>query len=101
MEYKLSKPIKTANGETIETLNIDFDELTIQDIKSANKVKKLFDDSQVSTDSISPRLDSNLRIALAWISAIKHDNRLSLNDVLSISAKDAMCLSEEALNSFF
>lgn len=102
MKYELSKPLKLIQGDTITELTIDLESLTLQDLKAAYKVKALFTDSETNRKDesaiISPRLDSNLRIAISWISAIKNDNRITFNDILNLSTKDALCLSEDAID---
>lgn len=102
VEYTLSKPI-LAKEQKITTLNMDFEALSLSDIKNARKVRAfLCDDTKdVSAGDLSPRCDSNLRIGLAWIAAIKNDSRLTLNDVLQLSARDALHLSEKALDYLF
>lgn len=99
---KLSKPIHLESGETVETLSLDFDSLALIDIKNARKVKALFTDSK-DVDPLaaaSPRLDSDLRVALAWVAAVKADKRLKTTDVLQLSALDAMSLSEICFNDW-
>lgn len=103
VEFTLSKPI-IAKEQKITTLNMDFDALSLADIKNARKVRSfLCDDTpnDVNAGKLSPRLDEYLRIGLAWIAALKNDNRLTLNDVLQLSAKDALSLSESALDYLF
>lgn len=98
IEYKLSRPI-----HGIETINIDVDELSMADYRSATVIKNLIKSgnaSQSLVDAIQPRLDSELRIALAWVAAIKHDNRLSINDILSLPVTDGILISEAVLTSF-
>lgn len=97
-EFELSKPV---NG--VSTLNIDVDELSMADYRSALVVRDLIKVPTKETlvnDTFTPRADSELRIALAWISAIKNNNKLSINDILSLSAKDGLMLSEAVLLSF-
>lgn len=104
MKYTLAREIKLIQGDTISDLELDFDKLNLQDIKVAQKVKDFFSERTlggVDNAALSPRLDPNLRIGLAWTAAMKCDKRISINDVLSLSAKDALILSEEALQYFF
>ena len=101
MSFELHKPIKLDNGETVTSLELDFEALSLADIRQAQKVKAFYADQQqagtVSASALSPRLDEGLRIGLAWVAAMKSDRRLLLNDALKLSAKDALLLSEEAL----
>lgn len=105
MKYELSRPIKLIQGDTITSLDLNFDNLNLQDIKTAQKVKTFFTDNTmlgtINNENLSPRLDANLRIGLSWTAALKSDARITINDVLSLSAKDALILSEEALTYFF
>lgn len=101
MNFKLYKPVKLASGDTIESLELDFDSLSLVDIKNARKVKSMISTvNAMQNESVSPRLDGDLRIGLAWVAAMKSDNRLSINDVVNLSAKDALILSEEVLSSY-
>lgn len=102
MKFQLTRPIKLSSGDTVESLDLDFDSLSLVDIKNARKVKALICDMNGVSDntSVSPRLDESLRIGLAWIAAMKTDKRLSINDVILLSAKDALVLSEEVLTSY-
>lgn len=105
MEFALSKPITASNGDTVSVLTLDFDALTYMDLKAARKVKAFISDvedvkTSSVTASIAPRLDEGLRIGLAWVAAVKADSRLDLNDVLKLSARDVLLLSEEAYPFF-
>lgn len=106
LTFTLTKPI-TVNGASITELNCDCDALSLPDIKNARKVRAfLVDDDIKSTKSMSaanlaPRLDEYLRIGLMWVAAMKTDKRLTLNDVLQLSAKDALTLSEQGIDYLF
>ena len=103
-EFKLSKSIALMNGTEVDVLNLDWDSITCADLKTANRISKMITDNaavgNVDNSTMSPRLDSNLRIAIAWIAAIKGTKGLTVNDVLNISMVDALCLSEECLSSY-
>ncbi len=105
MKYNLERSIQLIQGDTLTELDLDFDRLNLQDLKTAQKVKDFFAPTPtvggVDNAALSPRLDPNLRIGLAWTAAMKCDKRISINDVLNLSAKDALILSEEALQYFF
>lgn len=101
--YTLSKPITLMNGNEISEINLNWDSLSMADLKTANKISKMIDESSAGTvdnATVSPRLDPNLRIAIAWVAAIKGTPGLMVNDVLKISMVDALCLSEEALTNY-
>lgn len=101
MNFKLYKPVKLASGDTIESLELVFDSLCLVDIKNARKVKSMVSTvNAMQNESVSPRLDSDLRIGLAWVAAMKSDNRISINDAVNLSPKDAFMLSEEVLSSY-
>lgn len=102
-EFKLNKPIELGNGQTIDKLCFDWDALSMGDLKTANKISKMISDStagNVDNSTVSPRLDSNLRIAIAWVAAVKGTPGLMVNDVLKLSMLDALCLSEEAMTAY-
>lgn len=105
MQYDLHKSITLDTGETINTLELDFDSLSFVDLKNAKKVKSMLADitAQGIANSIpasSPRFDDELRIGVAWVAAIRGTKGLSINDVLKLSARDAMELSEVALTEY-
>lgn len=103
MNFDLYKPIRVSTGDTIDSLNLDFQSLSYIDIKNARKVKAFISESnlgEVDNSTVSPRLDADLRIGIAWIAAMKTDKRISINDVLQLSAKDALTLSEVTLTEY-
>ena len=105
MLFKLNKNITLASGDVIAELDLDFDNLSFLDLKNAKKVCAWLEpnatSANVDSTALSPRLDANFRIGLAWIAAMKSNSKLNVNDVLLLSAKDALLLSEEALNFLF
>ena len=101
IDYKLEKPLTTISGQQITDLKLDFDALTMADLKTAQRIAKMVADGGIDIMSTSPRLDSNLRTGVAWVAAIKGTSGLQVNDVLTISLKDAVCLSEVALTDYF
>lgn len=105
IDFELSKPITLSNGDSVTTLKLDFDLLSLSDLKTAQKIKSFITDTKDEVidvnKALAPRLDESLRISLAWVAAMKSDKRISLNDVLQLSAKDALLLSEEAATSYF
>ena len=101
IEYRLEKEFSTISGQQLTSLQLDFDALSMADLKTAQRIAKMVaDGSSVDVMSTSPRLDSNLRIGISWVAAIKGTKGLQVNDVLSISLKDAVCLSEIALSDY-
>ena len=101
IEYKLEKELSTISGQNISALQLDFDALSMSDLKTAQRIAKMVaDGSSVDVMATSPRLDSNLRIGIAWVAAIKGTKGVQVNDVLTISLKDAVCLSELALSDY-
>ena len=103
IEFKLNKPITLTNGNEISELNLDYDALAMPDLKTANHIAKMVEESNagnVDNATVSPRLDPNLRMAIAWVAAIKGTPGIMVNDILKISMVDAMCLSEDALANY-
>lgn len=101
-EFKLQKPLKLANGNEIDTLQLDYESLTMADLKTANRITKMIGEQSVEVDAsvASPRLNSDLRIAIAWMAAIKGTQGVMVNDVLNISMVDALRLSEDAMGNY-
>lgn len=103
IEFELERPITLNNGNEVHDLHLDYEALSMADLKTANKIAKMIADpnvGNVDNASVSPRLDANLRIGIAWVAAIKGTKGLTVNDVLSLSMKDAICLSEDALSNY-
>ena len=101
VEYKLQRELTTISGQQITELHLDFDALSMADLKTAQRISGMVaDGSSIDVMSTSPRLDSNLRIGIAWVAAIKGTKGLQVNDVLAIGLKDAVCLSELALSDY-
>ena len=101
--YKLNKAIKLLNGDEIDTLTLDYDALTLSDLRTANKITNMIGDSIVGTidnGSLSPRLDPNLRTAIAFVAAIKGTPGLRVDDVLKVSMVDALCLGEDCMSNY-
>ena len=101
--YKLNKAIKLLNGDEIDTLTLDYDALTLSDLRTANKITNMIGVSIVGTidnGSLSPRLDPNLRTAIAFVAAIKGTPGLRVDDVLKVSMVDALCLGEDCMSNY-
>lgn len=101
VEYKLERELTTISGQQITELHLDFEALSMADLKTAQRISGMVaDGSNIDVMSTSPRLDSNLRIGIAWVAAIKGTRGLQVNDVLTLSLKDAVCLSELCLSDY-
>lgn len=96
--FALRKPIKLATGEEVTELNFDWESLTFSDLQNANKIKNFI--TKNMDTSYSPKLDSELRIGIAWVAAMRGDSRLALNDVLKLSLADSLALADETLDSY-
>lgn len=102
MQYNLNNPLKLDDGSELNSLTLDFDSLSFMDLKNAKKVKAMLSEG-TATDQISnasQRLDPDFRIGIAWIAAVKGTKGITLNDVLNLSARDAMELGEVALSEY-
>lgn len=101
IDYTLDKTLTAISGETVTELHLDFEALSMADLKTAQKIAKMVSDSSnVEAISASPRLDPNFRLGVAWVAVIKGTKGIQVNDVLAISMKDAICLSEVALSEY-
>lgn len=102
IEFELERPITLNNGNEVHELHLDYDALSMADLKTAQKISRMISEPSASVEamSASPRLDPNARIGIAWVAAIKGTKGLQVNDVLSLSMKDAICLSECALSDY-
>ena len=101
VDYKLERELTTISGQQITELHLDFESLSMADLKTAQRISGLVaDGTNIDVISTSPRLDSNLRIGIAWVAAIKGTKGVQVNDVLAIGLKDAVCLSELCLSDY-
>lgn len=106
MKYELKKPlqIETATSTLeIKELELDFDALSLADMKTANKIKSMIADAaldSIDNSTISPRLDSDLRIGISWCAAMKGTKGITFTDVLRLSLADCLQLSEIALQEY-
>lgn len=101
--FKLQQAITLTNGKEIDELNLDYLQLTLGDLKTANRIANMIDDSTVGSidnGTLSPRLNPSLRTAIAWVAAIKGTPGLRVDDVLKLSMVDALLLSEDALGNY-
>lgn len=105
--YTLKKPIDVeTNGnkvETIKQLTLAWDSLTASDLRTANKICAMLEESNAGSfdnSTVSQRLNSNLRIAIAWTAAMRGTSNLKINDVFLLSMVDALCLAEDALSEY-
>lgn len=98
---KLRKPFNLASGEAVEELNFSWDALTFCDLQNAYKVKAMITGNKPDSAAVvSPQLDSDLRIGVAWIAALKSDSRLVLSDILKLGLADTLALSDIAIDEY-
>ena len=101
--YKLSAPLTLLNGKEITELNLEYDQLTLSDLRTANKIVSMIGDSTVGNidnGTLSPRLDPNLRTAVAFAAAIKGTPGRRVDDVRKVSMVDALCLGEDCMSNY-
>jgi hypothetical protein len=101
--FNLSKPLRLSDGTEISELTLDWDSLSMADLKSAQRIANMVAENNnmsVEASVVSKRLDSNLQLGVSFVAALKGTKGLMLNDVLNLSLVDALCLSEEALSSY-
>lgn len=101
--YKLNAPLTLLNGKEITELDLAYDQLTLSDLRTANKIVGMIGDSNVGNidnGTLSPRLDPNLRTAIAFVAAIKGTPGLRVDDVLKVSMVDALCLGEDCMSNY-
>lgn len=101
--YKLSTPLTLVNGKEVAELNLDYDQLTLSDLRTANKIVSMIGEStagNIDNGTLSPRLDPNLRTAIAFVAAIKGTPGLRIDDVLKVSMVDALCLGEDCMSNY-
>jgi hypothetical protein len=97
---KLRKPIILDDGSQIDELNFAWDALCYADLASAKRVKALVSQGVNLDVAVSPKLDTDLRIGIAWVAAMKADKRLALNDILKLSLVDSLELSDNCVDDY-
>lgn len=98
-EYKLKRPLITSAGDTIEVLNLDWDNLSFGDFQTVRRVRLMMGEVS-SSDNVSPKLDNSLRIALAWVAAVKGTKGLVVEDCVRLSMRDTLELSDECFDDY-
>lgn len=97
----LHKPILLDNGDSIGELSFDWDALSYADLLNAKRVKALVTQgTQMMDTPVSPKLDTDLRIGISWVAAMKHDKRLALNDIMRLSLADALELADCCIDEY-
>lgn len=96
----LRKAIILEDGTEVKELQFSWESLSYSDLLSARKVKALVAKGSEAQTSISPKLDNELRIGIAWIAAMKANDKLKLNDILKLSLVDALELSDCAVDEY-
>lgn len=93
---KLSKPINTLSGETIDNLVFDFGVLTPRDYRQIVRLEsRLKGDSPAFDISVeTKKTSSEFRMASAWIAAVKGTKGLCLDDIDSLALIDLLELEE-------
>lgn len=98
-EYKLKRPLITSAGDTIEVLTFDWDSLSFGDFQTVRRVRLMMGEVS-SSDNVSPKLDNSLRIALAWVAAVKGTKGLVVEDCVRLSMRDTIELSDECFDDY-
>lgn len=102
---KLSKPLNTLSGETVEELHFDFASLTPKDYRQIVRLESRLKGGgdtpnfDLSINNLSKKTSSEFRMATAWIGAVRGTKGLCFDDIDSLSLLDLLELEEIA--SFF
>ena len=62
IEFELERPLTLNNGNEVHELHLDYEALSMADLKTANKIAKMIADPNVgNVDNavVSPRLDAD------------------------------------------
>ena len=97
----LRKPLLLDNGDSITELGFDWEALSYADLLNAKRIKALVTQGAQGLDTpVSPKLDTDLRIGISWVAAMKHDKRLALNDIMKLSLADSLELADCCIDEY-
>ena len=97
---KLSKPLNTLAGETVEELQFDFGALTPKDYRQIVRLEsRLRGESNFDISVETKKTSSEFRMASAWIAAVRGTKGLCFDDIDSLALIDLLEL--EDIGCFF
>lgn len=97
----LSKPFKLENGNEIRELQLNFEDLSVADLRQVSKLEGMIaaQSSSVADMATPKKLSFNFHLASGFLAAIKGTDGLSVGDFTRLPMTDAMTLAQAA--SFF
>lgn len=97
----LTKPFRLENGEEIREFQLNFDDLSVADLRQVGKLEGMISSQTTSAaDMATPKkLSFNFHLASGFLAAVKGTNGLSVGDFTRLPMTDAMALAQAA--SFF
>lgn len=100
--YELTKPIENENGLKLTVLALDFEALSVSDLRQINKLEsQITDVTSVSIlDAVNEKeLKFEFQLASAFLAAIKGTAGLQVSDFSRLSMQDSLKLAK--LAAFF
>lgn len=98
----LSKPFKLQDGKEITELSLQFDEMSVADLRQVKKLEtQIIDDKSVdATDMAKPKsLSFEFQLASGFLAAVKGTDGLLVSDFTRIPMTDSIAIAKVA--SFF
>ena len=99
---KLKKPFKTITDKEISELRLDFDSLSVADLRQAKKLEAQIADgaSFDLNDAVKAKMFTfEFQLASGFIAAVKATEGLGIDDFTKLGMSDALQLAQQA--SFF
>ena len=94
----LSKPI-SANGTEINVLQLNFDVLSVADLRQVKKLEAQISDKQTvdAKDMAMPKnLSFEFQLASGFLAAVKGTDGLQIDDFTMLSMSDALAIAQAA-----
>ena len=93
---KLSKPLSTLSGDTVDELHFAFKKLTPKDYRQIVRLEARLkgDTPNFDINSMSKKTSSEFRMATAWIGAVRGTKGLCLDDIDNLALLDLLELEE-------
>lgn len=101
-QLKLTKSIELSNSKTIDTLNFDFESMSVADFRQIKKLESMISDSMSVdvTNMAKPKsLSFEFQLASGFVAAIKGTDGLQIEDFTKVPMSDALSIARIA--SFF
>ena len=99
---ELFQSFTALNGTVYTKLIMDFDAIRGRDYALLSRIEKMLkgDGADLSFSAVSKQASPEFRTGLAWVAAMRGTKGLCLDDINSLSLRDLLDLSGEAVDFF-